>query len=360
MLAIVFSISALFAAFTVKNTTDGIKAVKVLLLFNALIEGMRWNTGVDWQTYLLHYQKYSMGLLPDTFAYFEPSYNFLVSSFNYFNAPYNLFLIFIAFFIAYTFHFSLYKFNNKVILSVLISLSTLHLFLGSNRQIIALGLSTLALINIYKSNKIRGTLLILFASTFHMPALINLVFIPEWKLKKFFWFLLLLVCMGLLIFSDMLMQIIDNTHYYYTYIEEVDLYSERRNIILGSMRIFLIYIFIFIINRPYKNLENRTIFGLSLIYIFYIIGSFYVKTLDSRGMLYIAPFFLSYAICKNYLKFSIFKKFIVNIFVIAYFSIYYIINPYHESFYPLYFFYEKNIIGNDARWGEVDFYPDLE
>ena len=126
------------------------------LIVNILIESLRWNVGVDWNSYLYYYQ--NINDISDSFLYFEKGYYFLNLIFSYFNAPYNLLLFFISSLSTYCIHFSVYKYCNKNPLSICVTLSATHLFLGSNRQMIALSLITLAFIHFEYILKARITL----------------------------------------------------------------------------------------------------------------------------------------------------------------------------------------------------------
>jgi hypothetical protein len=168
-----FSILAIVSTFYKKKLNI---FVYIGIIGNILIEGLRWNTGVDWNSYLYYYQ--NIDNISESFSYFEYGYYALNMVFNYMNLPYNLMLLLISVFVGYAIHYRMYVFCGFNPLSVCITLSILHLFLGSNRQIIAISLSTLALLNYSGGNK-KSSIFLLFSAFYSILTLHILQPIPN-------------------------------------------------------------------------------------------------------------------------------------------------------------------------------------
>lgn len=153
------------------------RAVAVMIMFVSIIlfASLRWQVGYDWGTYYSYYLDVSQG----DFYWFE-GFNWGYSLLNYFFGIFNSYSLFL-FATALIMLFFIYKFinyfSNNVLLSLFLYAAVyyLPLGLGQVRQGIAVSLLAYACIFIHKKIPFIFAVLVLFASSFHLSAL---VFLP--------------------------------------------------------------------------------------------------------------------------------------------------------------------------------------
>lgn len=142
-----------------------------------VVVGFRWETGTDWGPYLDTFElvnSYPIGVL---LASTELGYLFLNKLVRLFTDNYSIFLIVHAI----IYYFLILKSIPKLVpypqLAILLFFCSTMGMMGSNRQLLALGLCFLALTYLLQNKKWIFFVLVLVASLFHTTALLFLVFI---------------------------------------------------------------------------------------------------------------------------------------------------------------------------------------
>ncbi|WP_270446936.1 EpsG family protein, partial [Fusobacterium varium] len=107
--------------------------IYLLLIYLSIFDGTRFETGPDWDSYLLHFYKgeYSQN--------FEWMYNKYVEFFRIIYPNYNVFLFIISLFL----YFSLFKkimIYSKSNVSLIVLYSMVVPYIGINRQLISIGI----------------------------------------------------------------------------------------------------------------------------------------------------------------------------------------------------------------------------
>ena len=145
-----------------------------LLVFQV---GLRWQTGTDWESYLLHFEEITN--ISDVFLTvtgFEQGYSFFVLIIKSIWNSYTAFLLAHAI-IYYALVFSAFKkFSPYLFISILVFYATNMGVLGANRQLIALGICLYALRYVVDRNVIKFFLLIGLAFLFHSTAIMFIVY----------------------------------------------------------------------------------------------------------------------------------------------------------------------------------------
>ena len=135
--------------------------------------GLRWQTGTDWEPYLLHFE--GMTDISDVYYSlegFEQGYGFLVLMVKSLWHNYTLFLVIHAL-LYYVLIFSAFKrLTPFLFVSLLVFYATNMGLMGANRQLLALGICLYALRYVKDKNALKFFILIGIAFLFHRTALI--------------------------------------------------------------------------------------------------------------------------------------------------------------------------------------------
>lgn len=139
--------------------------------------GLRWETGTDWEPYLLHFEATSS--LRDVYyslTGFEQGYGFLVLIIKTLWSNYSVFLVIHAL-LYYLLIFSAFKkFTPYIFVSIMVFYATTMGFLGSNRQLLAIGICLYALRYVKDKQALKFFVLVGFAFLFHRSALLFCVY----------------------------------------------------------------------------------------------------------------------------------------------------------------------------------------
>ena len=321
--------------------------VYALLVFQV---GTRWQTGTDWAAYWIHYGE--TNTISDVFyslTGFEHGYGYFVLLMKSLSSDYNIYLTAHAI-IYYLFIFKAFKkLTPYLFVSLLVFYATTMGYMGSNRQLLALGICLYALRYIQDKNTLKFFAMIGIAFFFHRTALLFGVFYFLNREIKQSWIigaLLISIVLGRTSFPFTV----------FTYIGDVfggmasskvslymerseDALSENQLSILGLIK-RLIFLGLFMYNYKYltsklsyyKLIFNGYVIGL----IFYFLFSSSLLILVSRGSLYfnVMEVFLiasQFLLLKN-------KHFKVNmlilLFIVSYFLMLQSISSYSDLFVP--------------------------
>ena len=155
----------------------------------ALIAGLRWKTGTDWEPYHSLFQNITFENL-FTIKHHEIGYKL----FNLFVKTiwnnYTFFLLVLSFVAVFLVYWSIVESKTNSIIAIQFFYTNYFLahYLGSNRRIIAIGLGLCAIILVNKSKKKQAFLFILLAMLFHRTAVVLFVifFIPQKKIPDIY------------------------------------------------------------------------------------------------------------------------------------------------------------------------------
>ena len=139
--------------------------------------GLRWQTGTDWETYLLHFEEINnFSDVYYTITGFEQGYSFFVLIVKYLWSSYTAFLVIHAL-LYYVLVFSAFKkLSPYIFISLLVFYATSMGVMGSNRQLIALGICLFAMRYVVNKNALKFFLLVGFAFLFHSTAVLFIVY----------------------------------------------------------------------------------------------------------------------------------------------------------------------------------------
>jgi hypothetical protein len=324
-------------------------SVFVYLLF-VLQVGLRWQTGTDWDTYLLHFEE--INNISDVYysiTGFEQGYSLFVLLVKSFWNSYTAFLLIHAL-VYYAFVFSAFKkLSPYLFISLLVFYATNMGVLGSNRQLIALGLCLYALRYVINKNAIKFSLLIILAFLFHSTAIMFVVYYFLNREIKQIWIYAILIIsfiigktsLPFIVFSfvgDNIGGMGSAKVLYYTerYQEDSELYR------LGVMGLIkrLLFIGLFLFNYKfltaklayYKLIFNGYFVGLVVYFLF----SSSILVLVNRGSLYFATMEVLLIACQflviknKYYKISL----LVLLFIVSIILFFQSIAAYSDLFIP--------------------------
>lgn len=150
----------------------------IVYLILVLQVGLRWQTGTDWNPYLLHFKTFSFFAVPNhpSNNLFEFGYILLVWIVKLITNQYSIFLLIHAI-IYYLLIFKSFQRYSPYFYSSLMLFYSLSIgIMGSNRQLIALAICLYALRYIIEKKTINFFLLIFLAINFHFTAILFIIY----------------------------------------------------------------------------------------------------------------------------------------------------------------------------------------
>lgn len=134
-----------------------------------LLIGLRWETGNDWVPYLQYYR----AAYVDSLFGFEPGYRLLVLFAHWVGLDYTGFLLLSGTIYMTAFALVFARFRYPTVLLLLFYCVYVLGFMGTQRQTLALGFTSLAMLCFYDRKRATGLALVLGATFFHYTALIS-------------------------------------------------------------------------------------------------------------------------------------------------------------------------------------------
>jgi hypothetical protein len=139
--------------------------------------GLRWQTGTDWDPYFYHFAEINqLSDIALTITGFEPGYSFFVLAAKFLSHNYTVFLLIHSVLYYFLIFSAFKKLSPYIFISLLLLYATTLGILGSNRQLIALGICLYALKYIADKESVKFFVLIVIAFFFHTSALIFIVY----------------------------------------------------------------------------------------------------------------------------------------------------------------------------------------
>jgi hypothetical protein len=156
-------------------------AFGVVLL--VLFIGLRWETGNDWTPYLVYFENEPRGGLLNGF---EPGYRELVLLAHRVGLGYTGFMLLSASIYMSAFAVVFSRFRHPSVLLLFFYCGFLLGFMGTQRQALAMGFTSIAMLRFYDRKFASGAALCLLATSFHYTALISLAAaaVPRSRLSK--------------------------------------------------------------------------------------------------------------------------------------------------------------------------------
>lgn len=171
---LLFSVFALIEVFN-KDITEKNKIVfaATCFLFLVLHDGLRWETGSDWDSY---YNQFNLIKSLDFEEIpFEPGFTLLFGGIKLLTDDYSVYLVLHALLFYSAFFFAIFKLSDFPFTSLLIFYMITVPFMGMNRQFLAMAVYIIALYYLISYNqKWVYFLLILSALLFHRTAILTL------------------------------------------------------------------------------------------------------------------------------------------------------------------------------------------
>lgn len=189
----------IFSFLELRTTLTDIQHKSMLIFVFCLFVfqvGFRWQTGTDWEPYLLHFE--FVNNLDDVYSPisgFEIGYGFFIYIVKNLWNSYSAFL-FIHAIVYYILVFSAFKkLSPYVFISLLVFYAITMGVMGSNRQLISLSICLFALRYVVNKNAVKFFLLVGFAFLFHSSALLFIVyFFLNRNIKQSWIFTILILC----------------------------------------------------------------------------------------------------------------------------------------------------------------------
>lgn len=262
--------------------------------------GLRWQTGTDWETYLVHFEEIkTVSDVYYTVTGFEQGYSFFILIIKQLWTSYTAFLVIHALLYYMLVFSSFKKMSPYIFISLLVFYATTMGVMGSNRQLIALAICLFALRYVFTKNALKFFLLVGLAFMFHSSAILFVgYYFLNRDIKKSLLFIILIAAFILgrtslpfTIFSfvgENIGGMGASKALYYTDIVQEEL-SNKNLSILGFVKRML-FVGLFIYNYRaltarvsyYKLIFNGYFVGL----IIYFLFSSSILVLVNRGSLY--------------------------------------------------------------------------
>ncbi len=315
----------------------------IILVFQV---GFRWQTGTDWVPYLEHFDEMvKLSDINTTLTGFEKGYSVFVLIVKFFSQSYTVFLVVHAL-IFYYFIFSVFKnLSPYLFVSLLVFYATTLGFMGSNRQLISLGICLYSLKFVLDEKPFKFFALIGIAYLFHTTSILFCVYYFFYRdIKKS---IVLLILIGSFILGKTSIP----THIFSFAGEHIgamgsvksEEYIEQgvknKLTFIGLIR-RIIYMTIFMMNYKvltaklpyYKLIFNGYFFGLVIYFLF----SDTLSIMVNRGSLYfnaMEPILLAsqFLVLKNNRERLFFLQFM---FVLMVFLLFQSISGYDDLFIP--------------------------
>jgi len=318
----------------------------ILLISIILVDGLRWEMGVDWESYRLwFYGKPMTGV--------EFGFRFYVQLISSLTNNYSIF-IFLTAIIVYVGNLGLLFYSTRSLVAVTFVLSTLPWYSGSMRQFIASGFVVGALYALTLGKKWRFLLLILMGSSFHITAFFMIAFLYFYGLHPLYMIFLLLVSFPIIIFlfrflgdlGPLLEIVFASEKDFSNRLNVNEGASEATNPVLGFLRkVYSFSVPIFFAVTSSRILGNKKILfygGVSAFsFLMYVVGVNYMQLLASRMSYYFSVLAFSFFIgfldreLKGRTNRVVLLLFVISVSAITYsrmteFSLFY---PYSSVFY---------------------------
>ena len=170
-------IASLLFVFLVKNKYGKVLYSGIMFMFFFLVSGLRYDVGYDYNSYAgIFFNSYSMSIENTFQSSTEKGYLLLNKIISSYTLDYQYLYLFIAFIVALSVMYYLYKNSSMIYLScfTFITIGCFYFSMDFLRQVLAGVIILYALNNLDKKQYLHYIVLILFAICFHKSALLML------------------------------------------------------------------------------------------------------------------------------------------------------------------------------------------
>jgi hypothetical protein len=322
-------------------------AIFVFCLFVFQV-GLRWQTGTDWEPYLQHFEEVnSIFDVYNSLTGFEKGYSFFVLITKLFWNNYSVFLFAHALIYYFLIFSAFKKLTPYFFVSLLVFYASTMGIMGSNRQLIALGICLFSLRYMLNKSTLKFFLLIGLAFLFHRSAILFIVYyFINIDIKKSLLFIILIISFIIgktnlpIVAFSFAGSFIGDIGTYKTMFYSVDYQENAASLsILGLIKRLLFFgLFLYNYNflttklPYYKLIFNGYFIGL----VIYTLFSSSLLILVNRGSLY-------FSVMEGVLiasQFILLKdkhytvNFLILLFIVSYFLFFQSIGGYPDLFIP--------------------------
>lgn len=290
---IILSFLVLFNIF--KESKKNVFLLCLIVLIFIIFDGLRWETGTDWENY-----KESFDNALDLDFSFEFGYTIYIYLFRLLINNYSVFLLTTSLLFYSIIFYKVFLFSNKSFFSILYLIGTLPWYSGAIRQMLSLIFFLFAIEQCLKRKFIKFFIFVIFGISFHTLMFLNLFLymIYDISLAGFILFSLVILFLlfsfkSYLIQIQQILEIIRPEKNYERYLSGGSADSGSNNFLLGFLRKIYTYTFLFFFSK--KNFKQNSnvnkkfnfFFMLSLFSILsYVIGTFLIAGFSSRADIY--------------------------------------------------------------------------
>jgi hypothetical protein len=307
---IYISVFALLLALSAVDVYSQRRDLKILCLafgtvLVVLLIGLRWETGNDWRPYLEFYRQLQNFATPG--RRFEPGFTWFAWLTARAGLSYTSFLTLSAAIYMTAFGVVFARFRHPTVLLLFFYCVYVLGFMGTQRQTLAMGFASLAMLKFYDRRLLAGLLLVALATTFHYTALVCVLALPVPRVRVRFAVLLGLLLSGYVLYRlDVVGTLVEHV------VNAVigDGYLVRRLIAYGAggewsqnqtagplaevlwfvKRIALVFAFWLLCSRGKKSLDNYLVNLYALSVLLFLALWKAVPLIALRGPLYFAVF----------------------------------------------------------------------
>jgi EpsG family len=319
------------------------------LIYLSIFDAVRINTGTDWAMYSDHFNAIASNDFIEN-EIFEMGYVWIEKIISIFSNSYNALLLIVAISTYWLLYLNIYL-CTRTIVFLPILYSTITPFLGSNRQMIALGVLSFSIKYIVKKEFIPFFIIVLISSYIHISALIFiLIYILNLNLVKNI-YIYTIVFFSFIIFA-LNINISDYVMIFYNIVSgKLQFYvgepAQESNILYGVLKLITYIVLPLCFLRYFNSLAialKDQLFMLSFRALTISIGLYVLSfcgflILNSRVNIYFFSFFLPIYYSVSYkIIFTLNKKislyFLIIIFSISLLQLYLGFKSYHDLFFP--------------------------
>lgn len=298
----ILSILSLIEIFN-KDIVEKRKIYFLLLAFSLLVfhDGFRWQTGCDWDAYSSYFENFFKEIqVRGDVASFEPLYNLFMMSIRIFTDNYSVYLIIHALIFYVMVFWGVFKLSPTPFTSLMLLYMIIVPYMGTNRQLLVLGLYFIALYFLQDRKWLVFVIIILTGFYVHHSALLCLVALLCCKKIKLmylaiaFGVALLISFSGIInLLSPLLLPLVSDDQFY----NKMDVYNNLRTYEVSSIVSMLslarkmIWLLILIcFDQRIKNKDTFYNISFNMYFIgilFYVLFNGTVwQQLIARGMMY--------------------------------------------------------------------------
>lgn len=286
----------LFFSISFVNTINKKKKSLVfflLVLFLVCHDGLRWETGTDWENYYNAFNR----CLTHSLENFEIGYVGLMKFFRICTDKYTIFLLFHATFVYTLISYAIWRYSPMPTLSLLFLYGFMLPVLGMNRQYMALAICVFSVYFIFQRRLIPFLLCIFLSFLFHKSSVFFVVayFLNrDYSIKTYqIWILVAIIVSfsGVVKLIPMQLILLTFPEEYSSYVDVVNISNASK--VLGIVRKLLwVVLALYLLKRNYKPKGFSLFFNLYFVTIigYLLLNGSLLQIIVARGLIYYSIF----------------------------------------------------------------------